>query len=291
MTAGFWDCGRNSLSLARPLVMGIVNITPDSFSDGGQFVEARAAIAHAEQLVRDGADILDLGAESSRPGAASLSVEEELCRLLPVLREAVRLGIPVSVDTTKPEVMRAGLEAGAAIVNDINALRAPGAIEVVASSDCGVCLMQMRGTPQTMQDDPRYVDVVAEVRSMLLERVALAEQAGIAKERICIDPGFGFGKRTEHNLALLRATSGFVATGYPVLVGVSRKGMIARLTSRMNEPDAAPAQRVVGSVVAALYCVQQGAQVVRVHDVRETVDALAVWREATAHAGFESGTV
>lgn len=282
MSASSWACGKYRLGLVRPLVMGIVNITPDSFSDGGRFMDARAAIAHAEQLVRDGADILDLGAESSRPGAATLTLEAELGRLMPVLREAVSLGVPISVDTTKPEVMRAGLEAGAVIVNDINALRAPGAVEVVAASDCGVCVMHMRGTPQTMQDDPRYVDVVDEVRAMLLGRAASLEAAGIARQRICIDPGFGFGKRTEHNLALLRATGHFVATGYPVLVGVSRKGMIARLTSRINEPDAAPEQRVTGSVAAALFAVSEGAQVVRVHDVRETVDALAVWRTASS---------
>jgi dihydropteroate synthase len=282
MTASLWACGRFQLDLKRPLVMGIVNITPDSFSDGGRFLDARNAIIHSEQLLRDGADILDLGAESSRPGAATLSTDEELARLMPVLREVVRLGVPVSVDTTKPAVMRAGLEAGAAIVNDINALRTDGAVEVVAQSDCGVCLMHMRGTPQTMQDDPQYGDVVDEVHAMLLERVRVLEAAGVGMSRICIDPGFGFGKRTEHNLALLRATDQFVQSGYPVLVGVSRKGMIARLTARPGEPEPPPAQRAAGSVAAALFAVTQGAHILRVHDVRETVDAIAVWQAVSS---------
>ncbi|HEU4620644.1 MAG TPA: dihydropteroate synthase [Burkholderiaceae bacterium] len=272
--AMFWQCGSYTLDLSRPRVMGIVNLTPDSFSDGGLCADATRAIKHAEKLVREGADILDLGAESSRPGAEPLPLKEELARLMPVLREAVRLGVPVSVDTYKADTMREALEAGASIVNDIYALRDAGALDVVAASQCGVCLMHMQGAPKTMQQAPRYDDVVSEVLNFLAERVQACEFSGIDQTRIAVDPGFGFGKTQSHNLALLRATRRFVNTRQPVLIGVSRKSMIAHWTERTDSP---PKERVAASVTAALYAATQGAQVLRVHDVRETVDALRMW--------------
>ncbi|MFN7206235.1 MAG: dihydropteroate synthase, partial [Burkholderiales bacterium] len=223
MAALVWQCGRFQLDLSRPRVMGIVNVTPDSFSDGGLYQQASAAIHHAERLLHEGADIIDLGAESSRPGAESLSVEEEWARLAPVLTPIVALGKPVSVDTVKPDIMRRALEQGASIINDIQAFRAPGAVEAVAGSDCGLCLMHMQGEPHTMQANPQYVDIVQEVRNFLLQRAQALQQAGIARVRLCLDPGFGFGKRPEHNLALLQATAQLVQDGYPWLVGVSRK--------------------------------------------------------------------
>ncbi|WP_034410260.1 dihydropteroate synthase [Derxia gummosa] len=271
-----WRCGRFNLSLERPLVMGIVNVTPDSFSDGGRHFAPNAALECARRLVEEGADILDIGAESTRPGSDSVSETDELARLEPVLADIVALGKPVSVDTMKPAVMRMAAEAGAAIINDVAALRLPGALEAAAATDLGVCVMHMIGMPKTMQDDPRYDDVVAEVEAFLAERAAACEAAGIAADRIAIDPGFGFGKRTEHNLALLKATSRFVAGGRPVLIGVSRKGFIGKLSGR---PEAPAAERVGGSVAVAINSVAQGAQVVRVHDVRLTVDALRTWRE------------
>ncbi len=274
-SASLWQCGRFQVSLSRPIVMGILNVTPDSFSDGGLHVQAHAAIAHAEHLILDGADIIDIGAESSRPGAHPLSVEEEWARLAPVLEPVVAFGKPVSVDTVKPEIMRRALAHGAAIINDIQAFRSPGAVEAVASSDCGLCLMHMQGEPRTMQANPEYGDVVHEVRSFLFERAHILEQAGVERERLCLDPGFGFGKRPEHNLALLQATARLVQEGYPWLIGVSRKSMIAHYTGK---PQSAPAERVPGSVAAALYAVEQGAHIVRVHDVRETVEALKIWQ-------------
>ena len=258
--------------------MGIVNVTPDSFSDGGLFQQASAAIHHAERLLHEGADIIDLGAESSRPGAESLSVEEEWARLAPVLTPIVALGKPVSVDTVKPDIMRRALEQGASIINDIQAFRAPGAVDAVADSHCGLCLMHMQGEPRTMQAQPHYEDVVKEVRSFLWQRARALQQAGIARTRLCLDPGFGFGKRPEHNLALLKATAQLVQDGYPWLVGVSRKSMIAYYTGK---PDSTPPERVAGSVAAALYAVEQGAHLVRVHDVRETVEALTLWQALT----------
>jgi dihydropteroate synthase len=215
-------CGRFRLSLERPLIMGVVNVTPDSFSDGGRFVEPAAAIAHAHQLIEEGADLVDLGAESSRPGAvAAVTAEEELRRLLPVLQGLRDAPVPVSVDTIKPEVMRAALAEGATMINDINALRAPGAVAAVAAADAAVCLMHMQGTPGTMQQHPSYDDVVAEVKAFLLERVRAARAAGIALQRITIDPGFGFGKTLEHNLELLRHLREFDVLGVPVLAGWS----------------------------------------------------------------------
>ncbi|WP_085314257.1 dihydropteroate synthase [Derxia lacustris] len=271
-----WRCGSFLLPLDRPLVMGIVNITPDSFSDGGRHFAPNAALECAQRLVEEGADILDIGAESTRPGSDSVPEAEELARLEPVLADIVALGKPVSVDTMKPAVMTLAAAAGAAIINDVAALRWPGALEAAATTDLGICVMHMIGMPKTMQDDPHYDDVVAEVEAFLAERVAACEQAGIAADRIAIDPGFGFGKRFEHNLALLRATPRFVASGWPVLIGVSRKGMVARLAGR---PEAPAHQRVGGSVAVALNAAAHGAQIVRVHDVRETVDALRAWQQ------------
>jgi dihydropteroate synthase len=262
-------CGKFQLELDRPLVMGIVNVTPDSFSDGGRFFSAAAAIDHAHELIAEGADILDVGGESTRPGAAPVGVQEELDRVLPLV-EALR-GVPVSIDTWKPEVMRAALAAGACMVNDVNALLAPGALDAVASSDAAVCLMHKQGDPQNMQRQPEYHDVVDEVAAFLRERIAAAEAAGIARDRIAIDPGFGFGKTLAHNLELLRRMDAMCALGVPVLAGLSRKSMLGAITGR----DVG--ERQVASVAAALIAVQRGAAIVRVHDVRETVDALKVW--------------
>jgi dihydropteroate synthase len=251
--------------------MGIVNVTPDSFSDGGRYVDPRAAIAHAERLAEEGADLLDIGGESTRPGSQPVSEQEELDRVLPVLDGVRGLGLPVSVDTMKPAVMRAAIAAGAAMINDVYGFRAPGAWDAVRGGDCALCVMHMLGEPRTMQDDPRYGDVVVEVEAFLAGRMAAAEAVGIARERLWIDPGFGFGKTLEHNLALMRALPGLARLA-PVLVGVSRKRMIGALTGR-DIPD-----RLAGSVAAALRAVDNGAAVVRVHDVAATVDALRVWQ-------------
>jgi dihydropteroate synthase len=264
-------CGRFSLDLSRPLVMGVVNVTPDSFSDGGQFLAPHAAVAHARRLIEEGADIVDLGGESSRPGAAPVAVGEELARIIPIVRALQDAPVPLSVDTTKPAVMRAALAEGAAMVNDITALASPGALQAVAGSDCAVCLMHMQGEPRTMQARPAYGDVVNEVRAFLASRVAAAEHAGVGRDRIVIDPGFGFGKTVEHNLELLRRLREFAGIGVPVLAGWSRKSSLGRLTGR-------PAQeRLAASLTAALISVQNGASIVRVHDVAATRDALAVW--------------
>lgn len=263
-------CGRFRLSLDRPLVMGIVNLTPDSFSGDGVGNDAARAIAHAQAQLDAGADILDLGAESSRPGAEPVSAREELDRLLPVLDALRDCGVPLSVDTVKPEVMRAALAAGADMINDIAALTAPGALEAVAASPAAVCLTHMRGEPRTMQADPRYDDVVREVAGFLAERVAACEAAGIARERIVLDPGFGFGKTLAHNLALLRHLDRFAAMGLPVLAGISRKSMLGQITGRPV------GERMPASIAAALLAVQKGAALVRVHDVAATRDALAV---------------
>ncbi len=255
--------------------MGIVNVTPDSFSDGGEHSDVSSALAHCERLLKEGADILDVGGESSRPGATSVPLETELARVIPVLKGALKLGCPVSVDTVKPEVMRAALDRGADIVNDILALRASGALDVIAGHpDCGVCLMHMQGDPPSMQDDPRYGDVVAEVGAFLSERVQSLRERGVAAERIVLDPGIGFGKTTGHNFELLRRQDELMRLGYPLLVGWSRKGSLGKVTGR-------PAgERLVPSVAAALAAVRQGARVVRVHDVAATVDALRVWEAA-----------
>jgi dihydropteroate synthase len=271
VTPGFLRCGRFRLELSRPLVMGIVNVTPDSFSDGGRYLEPDAAIAHAHRLMEEGADLLDIGAESSRPGAeAVVSADEELRRLLPVLKALRNAPVPVSVDTVKPEVMRAALAEGASMINDIGALRAPGALDAVAASDAGVCLMHMQGEPRSMQRAPQYGDVVAEVRDFLAQRTAAALAHGIARERIVVDPGFGFGKTAGHNFRLLRDLRAFVELGVPVMAGWSRKSTLGRITGR---PEA---ERLAASVAAALLAVERGATIVRVHDVAATRDALAV---------------
>jgi dihydropteroate synthase len=264
-------CGEFRLSLERPLVMGIVNVTPDSFSDGGRHFDAARAIAHGQQLVEEGADMLDIGGESSRPGAQSVSAEEELRRVLPVIEALAGVGVPLSVDTVKPEVMRRAVAAGASVINDIAALQAPGALEAAAASDAAVCLMHMQGEPRTMQADPSYGDVVAEVRDFLTRRVAAAQAAGIAAERIIVDPGFGFGKQLAHNLALLRHLGQFADLGACVLAGLSRKSMLGEITGRKVS------QRDTASVVAALIAARNGARILRVHDVTATRDALTLW--------------
>jgi dihydropteroate synthase len=253
--------------------MGIVNVTADSFSDGGRFLEPARAIAHGVRLRDDGAAMVDVGGESTRPGAAAVPAGEELARVIPVVEGLVRAGVAVSVDTMKPEVMRAAIDAGATAINDVNAFRAPGTVDVVRGSDVGLVVMHMQGTPATMQKEPRYADVVVEVGEFLVERARALEQAGVARDRIVLDPGFGFGKDLEHNRTLFRGLGRIAALGYPVLAGVSRKRMIGDLTGQEV------GERMAGSVAAALLAVQNGAQLVRVHDVRETVDALKVWME------------
>jgi dihydropteroate synthase len=252
--------------------MGIVNVTPDSFSDGGRFLDSRAAIAHGLRLREDGADLVDVGGESTRPGSDPLPLDEELARVVPVVEALVREGVAISVDTMKPEVMRAAIDAGCAAINDVNAFRAPGAVEAVARAQVGVVAMHMQGTPQTMQQAPRYDDVVREVGSFLRGRALALESAGVASGRIALDPGFGFGKTLEHNLRLFQALPALASMGYALLVGVSRKRMIADLTG--GRPVG---ERAAGSVAAALLAAQNGASLLRVHDVRETVDALNVW--------------
>ncbi len=251
--------------------MGIVNVTPDSFFDGGAHGTTAAAIAHALKLVEDGADILDVGGESTRPGAAMVSEREELERVIPVLRGLRDVPVPVSIDTWKPAVMQAAMAEGASMINDVNALQAEGALAVAAAGTVAVCLMHKQGMPATMQQQPQYDNVVGEVTDYLHQRVAAAERAGIARERIVIDPGFGFGKTLEHNLALLRGLPELARIGVPVLAGMSRKSMLGQITGRGVD------ERQSASVAAALLAVQRGAGIVRVHDVRETVDALKVW--------------
>jgi dihydropteroate synthase len=267
-------CGAHRLKLDRPLVMGIVNCTPDSFSGDGLGFDLARALAHGQALIDAGADILDVGGESSRPGAAAVSEDEELRRVIPVVEALAALGVPVSIDTVKPGVMRLALAAGASMINDITALREPGAMEAAAGSHAAVCLMHMQGSPGSMQDNPTYADVVAEVAAFLGERAEAARAAGIAEERIVVDPGFGFGKTAEHNLALLRDLDTLGVLGFPVLVGLSRKSVLGKLTGRPVT------ERVAASVAAALAAVVKGANIVRVHDVAATRDALAVWRAA-----------
>ncbi len=271
-----WHCGRFSFAVGAndpTVMMGIVNVTPDSFSDGGQHFVLSRAIAHAEQLLKDGAQILDIGGESTRPGAAEVLVEEELARVIPVVSELAKNGYCVSIDTRKAEVMRFAIDAGAAIVNDVYALRAPGAVDVCAATDVGVVLMHMQGEPATMQHEPRYVDVANEVKAFLAARVRVCEDVGIASNRIAIDPGFGFGKSTAHNAELTQRLAELRELGYPLLIGWSRKRSIGEITGRQIATE-----RVHGSIAAALACVARGARLVRTHDVRETVDALKVWR-------------
>jgi dihydropteroate synthase len=269
-------CGRYRLSLDRPLVMGVLNITPDSFADGGVFLDLNDATDRVRQMLGEGADIVDIGGESTRPGAAPIPEAAELERVIPLL-ENIRLacdarGVPISVDTRKPVVMRAAIAAGASMINDINALRAPGAIEALSEGSAAVCLMHMQGEPATMQQSATYDDVVADVAAFLAERASACVAAGIDRARIVLDPGFGFGKTVEHNLTLLRRLSEIAALGYPLLAGLSRKSTIGALTGRDVD------DRMAGSVAAALAAVARGAVLVRVHDVRETADALKVWR-------------
>ena len=265
------QCGTYRLALDRTLIMGVVNVTPDSFSDGGHYLSLDAALAHAQRLMDEGADLLDIGGESTRPGAAAVSLEEERRRVLPVLEALLSANIPLSVDTQKPELMREAAAAGAAMINDVNGFEAADALQAVSGSDCAICIMHKQGRPQTMQQAPQYRDVVAEVDGYLRGRVAAAEAAGIARSRIVVDPGFGFGKTLEHNLALLRELNRVAAAGVPVLAGLSRKSMVGALTGREV------GGRVFGSVAAALIAAQHGAVILRVHDVAATRDALAVW--------------
>ncbi|SFM18152.1 dihydropteroate synthase [Rugamonas rubra] len=260
---------------ARARVMGILNVTPDSFSDGGRHGELEFAISHAEQMLLEGADIIDVGGESSRPGAPPVALDEELRRVMPVLYALRDCGKPISLDTYKPQLMREAVIAGVDMINDINAFRAPGAIEAVRDSDCALCIMHMQSAPQTMQLQPAYADVVAEVLAFLRQRVEALTAAGIERRRLCVDPGFGFGKTVEHNYALLKAGRQLVdELGLPLLAGLSRKSMIGAVTGKPVE------QRLAGSLAGALAAVAHGASIVRVHDVAETVDALKVWRAA-----------
>ncbi len=259
-------CGRFEFDLERPLVMGIVNVTPDSFSDGGEHDDTDSAVAHARRLIEEGAQILDLGGESTRPGADPVSVADELARLLPVIEALRDCGVPLSIDTFKPEVMRAALDAGADMINDIYGFRQPGAVEAVAQSRCGLCVMHMKGEPRTMQAaPPEYTDLIGEIGLFLGAR---------APRRIVLDPGFGFGKTGDQNFQLLRRLSGLRSIGYPLLIGLSRKTMIGQATGRPV------GDRLPGSIAAALACVARGASIVRVHDVAATVDALKVWHAA-----------
>ena len=267
-----WQTSRFSIDLERPKVMGIVNVTPDSFSDGGHHASTIAALRHCEQLLKDGADILDIGGESTRPGSPAVPLDEELARVVPLVREAVALGVPISVDTYKPAVMRAVLDLGADIVNDIWALRQPGALAVVAAHpQCGVCLMHMHRDPQTMQAAPMTGDVVSQVLSFLELQAHNLQAQGAKKDQILLDPGIGFGKTVEQNFALLARQDVLLRAGYPLLAGWSRKSSLGAVTGL----DVG--QRMVPSVAAAVLAVDRGASVVRVHDVRETVAALAVW--------------
>jgi len=267
----FLLCGRFRLSLTHPLIMGVVNVTPDSFSDGGNYLGLEQALAHARSLIAEGADILDIGGESTRPGASAVTMDEERRRVLPVLEGLAGCGVPLSVDTQRPGLMREAVAAGASMVNDVSGFRSPGAFESVADTDVAICIMHMLGEPRTMQQAPRYQDVVKEVGDYLDARMAAAEQAGIARERIVIDPGFGFGKTLEHNLGLLRELRHFRRAGTALLAGLSRKSMLGAITGR------GPSERVHASAAAALIAVQNGAHIVRVHDVAATRDALAVW--------------
>jgi dihydropteroate synthase len=268
------DCAGRRLVLDRPRVVGILNVTPDSFSDGGAFNDTDAAVAHGLAMAEQGADMLDVGGESTRPGADEVPLEEELRRVLPVIEQLIaRTPLPIAIDTSKPEVMRAAVAAGAGMINDVYALRREGALDAAAELRVPLCLMHMQGEPRSMQDDPRYDDVVGEVHRFLADRLFACELSGIDKRRVLVDPGFGFGKTLEHNLALLRGLERFADLGAGVYAGLSRKAMIGTLTGRP-----AGAARAAGSAAAALIAVQRGARMVRVHDVAATVDALAIWR-------------
>jgi len=286
---GTLRCGRFSFSLSHPIVMAILNITPDSFSDGGRFATRDAALRRAEVIVKEGAQIIDIGGESTRPGAPALSLGEELDRVMPIIEALHGSGIALSVDTYKPEVMRAALAAGADMINDIRGFSEDGALEVVAKSDCAVCAMHMRGDPRTMQEAPEYKDVVTEVREYLDRRVIALESAGVSRERIVVDPGFGFGKSVEHNYRLLRELPMTSPGGLPILVGMSRKSMLGAVlpaqTTGAHEHGApsdersdVASRRLIASVSAAVCAAERGAAIIRVHDVAATLEALAVWR-------------
>jgi dihydropteroate synthase len=270
-TPAVLECGRFRLSLARPLVMGILNVTPDSFSDGGRHASRDAALRHAERLVAEGADIIDIGGESTRPGAEPLPLDEELARVIPLVEALSVAGVPISVDTYKPEVMQAALSAGADMINDIRAMREPGAVDAVARGACAVCVMHMAGEPGTMQRNPQYADVVGEVRAFLDARVAVLLAAGLARERIVVDPGFGFGKTVAHNYALLAALNAACPDGVAILAGMSRKSMLGAVTGRAVDG------RLHAGIAAAVCAVERGARIVRVHDVAATLDAMKVW--------------
>jgi dihydropteroate synthase len=276
------DCGGRQLDLSRPVVMGVLNVTSDSFSDGGRFLDVEAAVAHGAALAAEGAALIDVGGESTRPGAEPVGVQEELDRVVPVIEALVaRVDALVSVDTMKPEVMREAVRAGARLINDVQALRAPGALEAAAASGAAVCLMHMQGTPRTMQEHPRYTDVVREVGQFLEQRAQACIAAGIPAGRICIDPGFGFGKGLEHNLQLLAGLPAFTTGPFPVLVGLSRKSMLAKLIGRPVQ------ERLPGSLALATIAALNGARIVRAHDVRATCDAVGVaWatRQSAARA-------
>jgi dihydropteroate synthase len=278
MFATVLDCAGRALVLDRARVVGILNVTPDSFSDGGLYADTDAAVEHALRMVEEGADMIDVGGESTRPGAAEVSVDDEIARVVPVIERLIAsTTVPIAIDTSKPEVMRAAVAAGAGMINDVYALRRDGALDTAASLGVPVCLMHMLGEPRDMQDDPRYDDVVGEIHRFLADRVFACELSGIDRKKILVDPGFGFGKTLDHNLALLAAMERFAGLGAGAYVGLSRKAMIGRLTGREE-----PAARAAGSVAAALIAVQRGAIMVRVHDVAATVDALAVWRALDA---------
>jgi dihydropteroate synthase len=273
----FLQCGRFQLALQRPLVMGVLNVTPDSFSDGGQFSRLEFALEHAEAMLAQGVDLIDIGGESSRPGAQTLSVQEELDRIMPVIYGVRDCGVAISVDTCKPMVMAEAVLAGVDLINDINAFRAPGAIEAVQGSDCALCIMHMQNDPATMQQQPKYGDVVGDVMAFLRERVSALTQAGVARERLCIDPGFGFGKTLAHNITLLQQLGTIqAALDLPLLAGLSRKSMLGGITGKPVT------ERLAASIAAVLVAVQAGARIVRVHDVAETVDALKVWQAGRA---------
>ena len=265
-----FNCGRFQLDLSKPRVMGIVNVTPDSFSDGGKFNTTEKAIEHALQLVEEGADILDIGGESTRPGATPVPLDEELKRVIPVIGGLRGVGVPLSIDTYKPQVMQAAITAGVDIVNDVCALRESQALEIVAASQVGVCLMHMQDRPQTMQADPQYDDVVSEVSHFLKARLDAAEQAGIERSRIVLDPGFGFGKRTAHNLTLLNHLNDIQALGLPLLIGISRKSVLGQVVGSSVD------ERIHASIAASVVSVMKGANIVRVHDVKPTIDALKI---------------
>ncbi|MFC0573173.1 dihydropteroate synthase [Paraburkholderia solisilvae] len=277
------QCGRFTLSFERPLVMGILNVTPDSFSDGGNFVARGDALRQAERMLLDGADLIDIGGESTRPGALPVATDEELARVIPLVEQLRDANVPLSVDTYKPEVMRAALAAGADMINDIWGFRMPGAIDAVRGSDCGLCVMHMLGEPRTMQaSEPVYQDVVEDVRAFLAERTEALLQAGIARSRVSVDPGFGFGKTVKHNYTLLAHLADTAPRGeppLPILAGLSRKSILSAVTGR-----GAPGERLAASIAAAVCAAAHGASIIRVHDVAQTVDALKIWSATCAAA-------